>query len=150
MFVSWKISLTANVHMIIHKDVRYLVTKFTHNTYLVVSPFLWREFCLRTLTKWNHPINPWHNFILVYLMKLVSMIALMQHIFLLFFNFSYKRNDSSILDNHVVSHVWLRKSVSLCIRYLSTIISCFVILYYYWHSSRSTCICKICRWWSEW
>ena len=45
--------------------------------------------------------------------------------------YSYKRVDSSILDNHVQSHRWLQKSVSLYIFHLPTNMSCFGILYCY-------------------
>ena len=55
----------------------------------------------------------------------------------------------SSLDNHVGSHGWLHKSVSLCIWHLSTIMTYFII-FYYWHSSRITCKRKICDFWSEW
>ena len=56
--------------------------------------------------------------------------------------FLLTKNDISILDKHVGSHWWLYKSLSLLIRYLSTIMSCFRNLYYYWQSSRSSCIWK--------
>ena len=115
-----KISLTANVHMILHK----YVNKFTPNTYLVVSLFQSRDLRLITLTNWNYPTYLWQNFILIYLMKVIRMLSLLQQIFVLFFSFSYKTNDISILDNHVESHGWFRKVVLFWISYLSTIISC--------------------------
>ena len=53
-------------------------------------------------------------------------------------------NDISIIENHVVSHGWFLKAVSLCIRYLCNIIYCFRILYYYLQSSSGTWILKRC------
>ena len=50
-----KVSLTENAHVITEKYVRYLLNNFTHNTSMVVSPFLWRYLCLSTLKNWNHP-----------------------------------------------------------------------------------------------
>ena len=38
------IILTENSHVIMQKDVSYLVKNFAHNNYLVVSPFLLRDF----------------------------------------------------------------------------------------------------------
>ena len=81
------IILTVNPHVIIHKYVRHLLNKFTHNTYLSVSPFLWRGLVLSTLTNWNHPPYIWHNSVLVYLTKFIHMLALLRHIFVFFFNF---------------------------------------------------------------
>ena len=52
---------------------------------------------------------------------------MMQHIFLLFFKFFLQKNDRSILDKYVGSHIWLRKAVSLCVIYFSTLIYCFGI-----------------------
>ena len=77
------ISLAENTHMIIQKDVRYLVKQFTHNTSLVVSPFLWSDLRLSTLTNWNHSLYQWHNFIVSYLIKYIIMISLLRHILLL-------------------------------------------------------------------
>ena len=85
-----KISLTDNSHMIMHKDVSYLVNKFTHNTSMVVSLFLWRELRLITLTNLNHSPCLWHNFILIYMMKVMVMLSLPRHIFVFFFNFLRK------------------------------------------------------------
>ena len=42
MFVIRNNNLTENSHVIMQKDVRYLVNKLNHNTSLVVSSFLWR------------------------------------------------------------------------------------------------------------
>ena len=81
------IILTENSHAIMQKDVRYLVNKFTHNTSLVVNMFLCRELRFSTLTNWNHPPYLWHNFIIIYLMKVIRMLALLRHIFVLFLNF---------------------------------------------------------------
>ena len=81
------IILTENSHAIMQKDVRYSVKKFTHNTSLVVSTFLCREFRFSTLTNWNHPPYLWQNFIIIYPMKVIRMLALLRHIFVLFFNF---------------------------------------------------------------
>ena len=80
------ITLTANAHVIMHKEVRYLVKKFTHNTSPVVSPFKWRELHLSTFKNWNHSPYPWKIFILVYLMKVIRMLTLLRHIFIFFFN----------------------------------------------------------------
>ena len=80
-----KISLTKNLHMIIQKYFSYWVDKFTHNTYLIVSPFLWRMLRLGTSTDWNHQPYLWNNLILIYLIKVISIIELLQHIFILFF-----------------------------------------------------------------
>ena len=80
------ISLTENAHMIMHKYVRYLVNKFTHNTYLVVSTFIWRGMRLYNLTNWNHPTYLWHDFVIIYLMKMIRVLALLWHILILFFN----------------------------------------------------------------
>ena len=92
------IRLTANAQVIINKDIRYLVNKFTHNTSPVVSTFLWKESRLRTLTNWNHPQYLWPNFILMYPMKLISMLSLMQYIFVFFFILS--------LQNKQYPHSW--------------------------------------------
>ena len=78
-----KISLTANAHVIMQKYISYLLNKFTHNTSLVVSLFLWRELCLITLKNWIHPPYLRHNFILVYIMKLIR-IAIILRIILQF------------------------------------------------------------------
>ena len=37
-----KIILSSNAHVIMQKDVRYWVKKITHNTFLIVSPFISR------------------------------------------------------------------------------------------------------------
>ena len=63
--------------------------------------------------------------------------------------FSYKRVHIFSLENHVGSHRWLRKAVSLFTIHLSTIMYCFIILYYYWQSIWITCTWQICCWWSE-
>ena len=68
------IILNTNEHVIIQKYARYLFKKFTHNTSLVVSQFIWRELHLSTLTNWNHPPYLWHIFILIYLMKFIRII----------------------------------------------------------------------------
>ena len=65
-------------------------------------------------------------------------ISTAKHIFVLFFNLFFTKHYIYILDNHVVSHVWWHKSLSLYVRYLSTIMSCFRNYYYYWLRSRST------------
>ena len=43
------ISLTGKEHVIMDKYIRSLVNKLTHNTSLVVSPFIKRDLCLRNL-----------------------------------------------------------------------------------------------------
>ena len=80
------IRLTENEYMIIQKNVRYLMNKFTHIAYLVASPFLWRELHFSILTNWNHPPYLWYNLILIYLIKVIVILALMQHIFILLFD----------------------------------------------------------------
>ena len=75
------ISLTTNAHVIMQNYVRYLVNKFTHNTSLFVSPFLWRYLHLSTLTNWNHPPHQREHFIIIYLMKVIRIRALLQQIF---------------------------------------------------------------------
>ena len=45
------ISLTKNSHMIMQRDVRYSVNKFTQNTYIYASTFLWRALQIKTI---NH------------------------------------------------------------------------------------------------
>ena len=81
------ISLTKSFHMIIPKYVRYAVNMFNHNNSLVASPFLWRELHLIYLTNRNHSPHLWNNFICMYLMKVISMLALLRHKILSFFNF---------------------------------------------------------------
>ena len=71
------ISLTSNAPVIMHKDVRCLVNKFTHNTSLVVIPYLWIELILISLKNRNHPPYLWQNLILFYLIKVIKMLALM-------------------------------------------------------------------------
>ena len=38
-----KICLSENAHIIIQKYLKYLVNNLTHNIFLGLSPFLWRE-----------------------------------------------------------------------------------------------------------
>ena len=80
-------SLTKSFHMIIPKYVRYAVNMFNHNNSLVASPFLWRELHLIYLTNRNHSPHLRNNFICMYLMKVISMLALLRHKILSFFNF---------------------------------------------------------------
>ena len=87
MFVSWQNEFDWNTHLIMQKYVRYLVKKSTHNNSLVFSSFLWRDFLLSTLTYWNHQPDLCHNLVLVYLIKLIRILALMQHILVSFINF---------------------------------------------------------------
>ena len=89
--------MTANAHVILHKDARHLVKIFTHNIYLVVSPFLFRELRLRNLINWNHPPYLCHNLIFIYLMKVIRILALLRHIFLFFFNIFLQNNMISPL-----------------------------------------------------
>ena len=95
----------------------------------------------------NHPPYLWNNFILVYMRKVIRIIALLWHILVFFFNFFLQKNHISIIDNHVGSHGLLRKTGSLCISYLSNIKSCSIMFYYYWQIIRSNWIWKICGWW---
>ena len=48
------IRTTTNTHMIIKIYVRFWVEKFTLNSFLVVSQFLWRVLRLISFTNWNH------------------------------------------------------------------------------------------------
>ena len=140
------VSLTENTHVIMQKYVRYLLNKFTHNNYLVVSTFLWKELRLSNLTSSKHPAHLWNNLILIYLRKVIRILALLWHILILSLNFFLQKNDSSILVNHMGSRGWLHKELSLRIYCFSAIISCFRVLYCYWHSSMSTWTWKICGW----
>ena len=90
MFVSWHNKFEWNKHVIIQKDVRYLVNKFTHNTSLVVSPFLWTELLLITSIFFNNTPYLWHNFIIIYLIKVIRILALLRQIFLFFLKFFLK------------------------------------------------------------
>ena len=67
------------------------------------------------------------NFIIIHLITVIRMIALLQHIFTLFFNFFLKINYGSVLDNHVGLHWWFSKASLLCISYVYIIMSCFKI-----------------------
>ena len=67
-------------------DCQVLSEQVHSNNSLVLSPSIWRELRLNTLTNWKHPPYLWHNFNLIYLMKVVSMIALPWHIFVFFLN----------------------------------------------------------------
>ena len=138
------IILTANEHVIMKKDARYLLKKFTQNTSTVVSKFLLRELRLGTLINWNHPPYIWQFFILIYLMKAIRMLELRWHMFIFFFNlFLQKGWYLHFFDNRVGSPGWSHKSVLLWIGYLSTKMSCFIFLYYYWKISWSIWTCKI-------
>ena len=75
------ISLTVNVKSVMQKYFRYLVKEFTHNPFLVVIPFIWRSLRLITLINWNHQPHLWQNFILIYMVKVLRILELMQHIF---------------------------------------------------------------------
>ena len=108
----YTISLTENEHVIIQKDIMYLVNKFTHNTSLVVSPFLRRDLRLINLTDWNNPPYLWHNFILIFSDESDQDDSTTATSFCILLQFLLtKNNDSSIIDNHVVSHGWLCKEV---------------------------------------
>ena len=102
-----KISLTANAYVIIHKYIRYLVNKFTPNNYLVVGTFLWRELHLSTFKNWNHPPYLWQNFIFIYLMKLIRMLAPLRHILVFIFNL--------LLQNKWYLHSWQSCGITLMV-----------------------------------
>ena len=86
-------SLTKNTHLVIQKYVRYWVNNSTNNNYLVVSPFIWITLSLSNLLNLNHQPHLWHNFILIYMEKVITMLALLQHIFVLLF-YSFLQNVS--------------------------------------------------------
>ena len=150
MFVIRHNKFDWNAHVIMQIYFRYLVNKFTHNTSLVVIIFLFRELRLSTLTNWDHPPYLWQNSILIFLMKVIRMLALLWHIFVFFFDFFLQNKNSSIIDNHVGPHAWLSNAVSFFISYLSTSMSCFRIFHYFLQSIKSTQTWKICGWWFEW
>ena len=66
------ISKNVNTHVIIQKDLRLWSNKLTIIISMVVSQFLWRVLRLINLTNWGHQLYPWHNFILVYHIKVVA------------------------------------------------------------------------------
>ena len=68
------------------------------------------------------------NFILVYLMKVIRVLAIIRYIFLFSPNILLQKNDNSIFDEHVGPHRWLRKAVSFLFNYLITIMSCFIVI----------------------
>ena len=123
------ISVTENEHVNLQKYVNYLVSKFTQNTYLVVIQFSWRALHLWTVTNWIHTPYLWHYFIIIYIMKVIRILALLQHIFVVFLNYGLQTNDRHILDNNLGSHGWLCKLVLLCIMYLSNNMSCFKMFF---------------------
>ena len=55
------ISLTENVYVIMYKDIKYLVNKFTHNISLVLSTCLWRKWRLRKLKPSTIPMVKFHS-----------------------------------------------------------------------------------------
>ena len=67
-------------------EIYQVISEQIHYQYFYgLSLFLWRAFILSTLTNWNHQPYIWHNFILVYQIKVIKILVLLQEIFMLFF-----------------------------------------------------------------
>ena len=50
------------------------------------------EFRLNTLTSWNHQPYIRHNLIIIYQMKVIRILALLQHIFLLLYTSLFRKD----------------------------------------------------------
>ena len=91
------ISVTSDLRLIMQKYFRNLVKKFTYNTSLVVIPFLLGVLRFITLPNLINQTYLRQNFILIHLMKLIIMLALLEHIFTSSSVPSYKRFIASLL-----------------------------------------------------
>ena len=85
IFVSRHNNYDWNAYIMIQSDVRFLVNKFTFNTSLVVSQFLYSLLHLSILTSLNHQPYIWHNLIIICQIKLTIILALLKYIFVFFF-----------------------------------------------------------------
>ena len=128
------IGTISNAHVMMMKCFSFWLKKLTLNNYVVISQFLCRIFCLSTLKNLIHKLYLWHNDILIYQMIFQDARTTVIHL-LLIIQFLI----SNGLIASLFTNVWgkmdsCKKSASLCILYLSTIMNFFGTFYYYLHS----------------